>query len=42
MYGEQTGQTFHEVNAAGTNYANPVTVTVGQNNDAMALHRMPA
>jgi len=39
MYGEQATQTFHEVNAATVNYANPVTVKVTKTNDARPLHR---
>lgn len=40
MYGEATGQTFHEANAARPDYANPLTVAVSANTRYLAPHRI--
>ncbi len=39
MYGEQTGQSFHEVSEASPNFANPVTLAVNRHTNVLPLQR---
>jgi len=40
MYGEATGQTFHEFYEARQDYANPLTVVINANTSALPIHRI--
>jgi hypothetical protein len=40
MYGEATGQSFHEFHEARRDYANPLTVAVNPGSTGEAIHRM--